>query len=116
MPSAKYQRSFLDEQADRGPNQSRQDVIGHMLGVMRMTVVQFGDDVLQRIQHIDVGSGIEVGGSQRRGRMQNNQMTNSRTLAIVLVQVGRNRFSDIEDLALAVGLNRESGARTEILN
>ena len=43
-----------------------------------MAVVQFGNHMLEGVKHVEIGTGIEVSGSQRGGSVQ--QVENANTV------------------------------------
>ena len=73
-----------------------------------MPEVQLWYQQLKRIEHIEIGSRIEIGGRQGGGRMQDYKMTNSRSCTLVLSQTRLDPFGDIKNLALTVGLDVEA--------
>src|ERR1035441_4495176 len=99
--------TLFRSQRQRSSDQGRQDVIGHVPRVVGMAILKLGNEVLEGIEHVQIGSGIKIGGSQSGRGVQQTQLAYSGLVAILLPQDGLQLLGDIHDLALFVGLNRK---------
>src|SRR5271165_1613273 len=82
---------------------------------MWMPEIHLRDQQFKHIEHVEVGSRVEIGGRQGGGRVQDYKMTNSRSCTLVLSQTRLDRFGDIKNLALTAGLDVEA-MHGEIVN
>jgi len=64
---------------------------------MGMPVTQLGDHLLECIQHIEVGPRIEVRSGQRGGRMQDEQIADTRSVRMALPEQVLYAISDVND-------------------
>jgi hypothetical protein len=82
-------------------------VVGHVIGIVRMAIVELGDNSLECIEHVCVGTRVEVGGGERGCRMQDNKVAHARLAGILFAQQGLHTVSNIQNFALAVGLDHK---------
>jgi len=78
-----------------------------MLEIVRMTIIQLGNDSFKRIQHIGIGTGIEVSRGQGGGGMQHDEMTHSRLTTVPIAQPILDLLGNVENLTLPMSFDRE---------
>jgi hypothetical protein len=44
-------------------------VVRHVRGIVRVAIGKLWNHVLEGVEHVEVGSGIKIGGGQRGGRV-----------------------------------------------
>jgi len=82
-------------------------VIGHVRGIVRMSIAQLGDNGFEGIEHVQVGSWIEIRSGQRSGGVQHGELTDP-GCGRLLEQRGLDLVGDVYDFALAVRFDVEA--------
>ena len=106
LPRTEQKVAFVHQQGHRGTDQRRQNVIGHMRRIMGMPVVQLRNHVLKGVEHVEIGTGIEVGSGQGGRGMQQVQDAHAAFARMLVLQYSLDPARDVEDLPLLVGPNR----------
>ena len=77
-------------------------MVGHVSRIVGMAVAQLWDHGLERVQHVEISSGIEISGGQSCGGVKDQQMAYPRTgfSALLLDQI-----RDVEDFSLLMGFD-----------
>jgi hypothetical protein len=75
---------------------------------VRMSVVELGNDLFERIEHVQISARIEIGSGQCSSRMENHQMTRACVPSMMLLQERVDLVRDVNNLALAVRLDRKT--------
>jgi len=98
LPGAEDERTEFDGESEAGADEGREDVIGDVRGIVRVPVGEFGHDGLKGVEHVEIGAGIEVGGSEGRGGVQDVEETDAGGAR----QEGFNLLGNVEDLTFAM--------------
>jgi len=64
LPGAEKELAVLEGQRDGCSYERGEDVIGHVRWIVRMAVAELGDHGFEGVEHVEIGSGIEVGCGQ----------------------------------------------------
>ncbi len=75
-------------------------MIRNMGGVVRVSIMQLRNHVLEGIEHVEIGSWIQVGRGYRSRSMQYGQLAYPGSIAIRAIQDAGNFLGDIEHLPL----------------
>ena len=65
LPGTEEELPMLEGQRDGCSYERGEDVIGHVRWIVRMAVAELGDHGFEGVEHVEIGSGIEVSGGQR---------------------------------------------------
>jgi hypothetical protein len=69
-----------------------------------MAIAELGNHGRERIQHIEIGARIEVGGSQRSRGVQDEQVANPRDVGVVVAELTLDAVSEVDDFPLLASL------------
>ena len=108
LPGAEDESAIFRQQGERCSYQSRQDVIRNVLRIVRMPVVELGDDALKRVEHVGISSRIKIGCGQSGSCMQHHQVTSSGMACMLLSKKRFYLIGDIQDLAFVVRFDRKT--------
>src|SRR5271157_3804565 len=73
--------------------------------VVRVPIGKLGNHVLEGVEHVEVGAGIEIGRGKRRSGMQQIQLAYAGFFGMLLPQQLFELLGDVHNLALLVGFN-----------
>ena len=105
LPGAEDELAMLEGKHDRCSDEGRENVIGHVLRVVGMTVAELGNHGFEGIKHVEVGAGIQIGGGQRGGGVEYEQVAYSCGLRMIFLEQGFDGFGDVEDFAFLAGFD-----------
>ena len=76
-------------------------MIGYVTWIVRMAILQFRDERLKCVEHVEVGARVEISRHQRCCGVQNGEMADA---VLFRAQCQLNGVRDVNDLALLCGL------------
>ena len=103
LPSTQQKQSTFNGQADRRSNHGGENVIGHVLGIVLVAIVELGDHQVEGVEHVEIGTGIEIGGGERSRSVEYQEIANSRCQRVIRLKQSFHGFGNVEDFAFLAG-------------